>query len=243
MRCARVTLVRPGRARSEGHCLRLDVSSSSFPHFDVNLNTGGDLCGRVAVTAINTVHHSARFSSHLVLPVTVRVCVCVALVGPLRRMLALRRRGPSSSTARPRWTRGSCRSWTWCTRRRPPSPPSTRWARRWSRDARQRHPVQQNGLAVLRSGAKSERRFSRTQQQRPGRGRSRRRLAARGGSRSGRCRRRWAPSAAAPSCRTACRPRSHRRSSRGPCRPSSRRCRVSPTGALRAARALTGNRW
>ncbi|MGE0551788.1 MAG: CocE/NonD family hydrolase [Gemmatimonadales bacterium] len=53
-----------------GHRIRLEVSSSNFPRFDRNLNTGGD---NVSETdwrmARNTIHHSARHPSHLLLPV------------------------------------------------------------------------------------------------------------------------------------------------------------------------------
>ncbi|MBX6342259.1 MAG: CocE/NonD family hydrolase, partial [Thermomicrobiaceae bacterium] len=55
---------------SAGHRIRLDVSSSNFPRFDVNPNTGEPL-GRHTHTevAINTVHHDREHPSHLVLPV------------------------------------------------------------------------------------------------------------------------------------------------------------------------------
>lgn len=53
-----------------GHCIRLDISSSNFPRFDVNPNTG-DRIGqeRRRVGADNTVYHSAGRASHVVLPV------------------------------------------------------------------------------------------------------------------------------------------------------------------------------
>jgi uncharacterized protein len=53
-----------------GHRLRVEISSSNFPRFDRNLNTGGrnydETTWRVAK---NTVHHSASHLSRLVLPV------------------------------------------------------------------------------------------------------------------------------------------------------------------------------
>jgi putative CocE/NonD family hydrolase len=53
-----------------GHRIRLEVSSSNFPHFDRNLNTGEDpASGSRIETATQTVHHSAQYPSHLVLPV------------------------------------------------------------------------------------------------------------------------------------------------------------------------------
>jgi putative CocE/NonD family hydrolase len=53
-----------------GHRLRLEVSSSSFPRFDRNLNTGGKNYDESEwVIAENAVHHSAEHPSHIVLPV------------------------------------------------------------------------------------------------------------------------------------------------------------------------------
>ncbi|SEW31398.1 CocE/NonD family hydrolase [Halobacterium jilantaiense] len=53
-----------------GHRIRLDVSSSNWPRFDVNPNTGGDLYTsddyRVAE---NAVHHSASHPTHVELPI------------------------------------------------------------------------------------------------------------------------------------------------------------------------------
>jgi putative CocE/NonD family hydrolase len=53
-----------------GHRLRVEVSSSNFPRFDRNLNTGGNNYDEVkGVVARNTVHHSAQYPSHVVLTV------------------------------------------------------------------------------------------------------------------------------------------------------------------------------
>lgn len=53
-----------------GHRLRIEVSSSNFPRFDRNLNTGGKNYDETqGVTARNTVLHSARHPSHVVLPI------------------------------------------------------------------------------------------------------------------------------------------------------------------------------
>jgi putative CocE/NonD family hydrolase len=55
-----------------GHRIRLDVSSSNFPRFARNTNTGGTIADeRIenAVVARNAVHHSHGHASHLVLPV------------------------------------------------------------------------------------------------------------------------------------------------------------------------------
>ena len=53
-----------------GHQIRVEVSSSNFPRFDRNLNTGGNNFDETHwVVAKNRIHHSARYPSHIVLPV------------------------------------------------------------------------------------------------------------------------------------------------------------------------------
>jgi len=53
-----------------GHRIRVEVSSSNFPRFTRNLNTGGDNhTGTTWTTARNTIHHSAEYPSHIVLPI------------------------------------------------------------------------------------------------------------------------------------------------------------------------------
>jgi len=54
----------------KGHMLRLDVSSSNFPRFDRNLNTGAEQAtSREFVPASNTILHDAEHPSALLLPV------------------------------------------------------------------------------------------------------------------------------------------------------------------------------
>jgi len=56
-----------------GHRIRVDVSSSNFPRFDRNLNTGGNNYDESeGVKATNSVHHSAEYPSRIVLPVVPR---------------------------------------------------------------------------------------------------------------------------------------------------------------------------
>ena len=56
-----------------GHRIRLDISSSNFPRFDVNPNTGEPLnAHRRMVTAVNRIHHDRNHASHVVLPVIPR---------------------------------------------------------------------------------------------------------------------------------------------------------------------------
>ncbi len=53
-----------------GHRLRLDVTSSSFPRFSRNLNTGEDVgTGTRVEVARQTVLHTSEYPSHVVLPV------------------------------------------------------------------------------------------------------------------------------------------------------------------------------
>lgn len=54
----------------KGHRIRLDVSSSNFPRFDVNPNTGETLNdNRRWRVATNSVYHDPQHASHIVLPV------------------------------------------------------------------------------------------------------------------------------------------------------------------------------
>jgi uncharacterized protein len=55
-----------------GNRLRLTVSSSDFPQWDRNLNTGGELFTEgpsASVVATQTVLHNAECASHVTLPV------------------------------------------------------------------------------------------------------------------------------------------------------------------------------
>jgi putative CocE/NonD family hydrolase len=53
-----------------GHQVRIEVSSSNFPRFDRNLNTGGDNFSETkTVVAHNAVHHSAQYPSSITLSV------------------------------------------------------------------------------------------------------------------------------------------------------------------------------
>jgi hypothetical protein len=53
----------------KGHSLRLEVSSSNFPRFDRNLNTGAtQASAQKYVSATNTIYHDAEHPSALILP-------------------------------------------------------------------------------------------------------------------------------------------------------------------------------
>ena len=53
-----------------GHQVRIEISSSNFPRFDRNLNTGGEIGSELEfVSALQTIHHSSEFGSHVILPI------------------------------------------------------------------------------------------------------------------------------------------------------------------------------
>jgi putative CocE/NonD family hydrolase len=55
---------------ASGHRLRLDISSSNFPHFDVNPNSGGpEGAMEHPRIATNRVFADAAHPSHIVLPI------------------------------------------------------------------------------------------------------------------------------------------------------------------------------
>jgi hypothetical protein len=55
------------------HRIRLEVSSSNFPHYDRSPNTGGDIATETRpAKAVQTVHHDAAHPSRLVLPIIPR---------------------------------------------------------------------------------------------------------------------------------------------------------------------------
>ena len=80
---AKPTMMTPGRVHEvtiepfatanlskAGHRIRLDISSSNFPRFDVNPNTGEpEGMARRRQIATNTVHVDRERPSHVVLPI------------------------------------------------------------------------------------------------------------------------------------------------------------------------------
>ncbi len=59
-----------------GHRLRIEVSSSNFPRFDRNLNTGGNNYDETqGVVAHNLVHHSAQYPSTITVTVVKRALI------------------------------------------------------------------------------------------------------------------------------------------------------------------------
>ena len=80
------SLIEPGRAYKytidlwstsnvfkAGHRIRLDISSSNFPRFDRNTNTGGLIASDVELKpALQTVLHNSQHPSHVTLPIVPR---------------------------------------------------------------------------------------------------------------------------------------------------------------------------
>jgi putative CocE/NonD family hydrolase len=59
-----------GNVFRQGHCIRLEISSSNFPRFDRNPNTGHDFGVDTEMrSARQTIHHSREYPSHILLPV------------------------------------------------------------------------------------------------------------------------------------------------------------------------------
>jgi len=55
---------------AKGHRIRIEVSSSNFPRWERNLNTGGNNYDETkSVIAKNTIYHSDKYPSHILLPV------------------------------------------------------------------------------------------------------------------------------------------------------------------------------
>jgi uncharacterized protein len=53
----------------KGHRLRIDITSSNYPQYDINPNTGGKLYATDPVlTAKNVVHHSGQYRSSIIFP-------------------------------------------------------------------------------------------------------------------------------------------------------------------------------
>jgi putative CocE/NonD family hydrolase len=67
-----IDLVATAMVFAAGHRIRLEVSSSNFPRFDRNTNTGGVIATEDEVDlrqAVNRIHHGGAHPSRLVLPV------------------------------------------------------------------------------------------------------------------------------------------------------------------------------
>lgn len=58
---------------AKGHRIRIEISSSNFPRFARNLNTGGaNFDESKGVIAHNEIYHNSKYPSHIVLPMVVK---------------------------------------------------------------------------------------------------------------------------------------------------------------------------
>lgn len=70
-----INLLATSNVFKPGHRIRLEVSSSNFPQFNRNSNTGENIAQETAeeyCPAVNRVYHSAEHASHLILPIIER---------------------------------------------------------------------------------------------------------------------------------------------------------------------------
>ncbi len=59
-----------GNVFQQGHCVRVEISSSNFPRFDRNPNTGHPFGADTELrTAHQTIYHTTAYPSHIILPV------------------------------------------------------------------------------------------------------------------------------------------------------------------------------
>jgi uncharacterized protein len=73
--CLRINLWATSNVFLPGHRIRLEVSSSNFPRYARNTNTGGDIVNEGSehcIPAVNRVFHDADHPSHLLLPIIER---------------------------------------------------------------------------------------------------------------------------------------------------------------------------
>ncbi|MEP0713733.1 CocE/NonD family hydrolase [Algoriphagus sp.] len=55
---------------AKGHRIRIEVSSSNFPRFDRNMNTGGNTYDETeGIIATNSIHHGGKHLSRIILPI------------------------------------------------------------------------------------------------------------------------------------------------------------------------------
>jgi len=68
-----VDLLNTSNLFKKGHRIRIEISSSNFPQYDRNQNTGGTLfIDDKMVTAKQTIYHDSARSSYLLLPIIPR---------------------------------------------------------------------------------------------------------------------------------------------------------------------------
>jgi putative CocE/NonD family hydrolase len=64
-----IDLAVTGNVFRKGHCIRVEISSSNFPRFDRNPNTGNTLGIDAEMrSAQQTIYHTSQYPSHILLP-------------------------------------------------------------------------------------------------------------------------------------------------------------------------------
>jgi len=53
----------------KGHRIRIEISSSNFPRFDINSNLGGENKSQAYILAEQTIFHNIKYPSHLLIPI------------------------------------------------------------------------------------------------------------------------------------------------------------------------------
>jgi len=68
-----IDLLSTSNVFKKGHKIRIDISSSNFPSFDRNLNTGGTIGEETDfIKATQIVYHNNKYPSHVILPIVPR---------------------------------------------------------------------------------------------------------------------------------------------------------------------------
>ncbi|MBY0149160.1 CocE/NonD family hydrolase [Neobacillus niacini] len=68
--CYEIDLLSTSNVFKKGHKLRVEISSSNFPRFDRNTNTGeSGKDSKELISALQRIYHSEKYPSHILLPV------------------------------------------------------------------------------------------------------------------------------------------------------------------------------
>ena len=71
--CYTIDLWATSNVFKAGHRIRVEVSSSNFPRFDRNTNTGQGIAEDAELKpALQTILHSSQYPSHVTLPIVPR---------------------------------------------------------------------------------------------------------------------------------------------------------------------------
>ena len=68
--CYTIDLWATSNCFKKAHCIRIEISSSNFPRFDRNSNTGGEISGDlVLLPALQKILHTSDYPSYITLPI------------------------------------------------------------------------------------------------------------------------------------------------------------------------------